>query len=190
MDLVSAVMAAFGLAVAAGLNAWIPVVLVGVAARWLPGGWIVLSPKFQFLSSDWFLLFAVVMLVIELLADKIPLVDHLNDLLQTVVRPVAGAVLFAVGAGVVHALDPRLALLLGFLTAGTVHGTKSLVRPMVTASTGGLGNPIVSLVEDVAAFVMTLLAILIPLALVAVFVLLALLAGRAVSRRPDTRPVP
>ncbi|MDZ4804083.1 MAG: DUF4126 domain-containing protein [Candidatus Eisenbacteria bacterium] len=170
MDLISALLGAFGLAVAAGLNAWIPVVLVGAAARWLPGGWIELSPQFAFLASDWFLIVASVMLVIELAADKIPLVDHANDIIQTVIRPLAGAVLFAAGSGVIDGLDSRLSLALGFLTAGSVHGAKSLFRPLVTATTGGVGNPIVSLIEDTLSLVATILAILIPLALIVLLI--------------------
>jgi len=187
MDLVNALLGAFGLAVAAGLNAWIPVVLVGAAARWLPGGWIELSPKFAFLSSDWFLVFAGVMLLIELAADKIPLVDHANDVIQSVVRPLAGAVLFAAGSGVIDGLDGRIALVLGFLTAGSIHGVKSAFRPLVTASTGGLGNPVVSLIEDVLSLVATMLAILIPLALIALFIGVPIWIGRWWTGRRRSR---
>ncbi|HEX7879154.1 MAG TPA: DUF4126 domain-containing protein [Candidatus Eisenbacteria bacterium] len=189
MDLVNALLGAFGLAVAAGLNAWIPVVLVGAAARWLPGGWLELSPKFAFLSSDWFLIFAGVMLLIELAADKIPVVDHVNDIIQSVVRPLAGAVLFAAGSGVIDGLDGRIALVLGFLTAGSIHGVKSAFRPLVTATTGGLGNPVVSFVEDVLSFLATLLAILIPLALIAFFVGVPILVVRWWGKRRARAPV-
>jgi hypothetical protein len=183
MDLVNALLGAFGLAVAAGLNAWIPVVMVGAAARWLPGGWIELSPKFAFLTSDWFLVFAGVMLLIEVAADKIPVVDHANDLIQTVVRPLAGAVLFAAGSGVIDGLDGRVALVLGFLTAGSIHGVKSTFRPLVTATTGGVGNPVVSFIEDALSFLASVLAILIPLALIAFFVGVPILVARWWSKR-------
>ena len=189
MDLVNALLGAFGLAVAAGLNAWIPVVLVGAAARWLPGGWIELSPKFAFLTSDWFLIFAGAMLLIEVAADKIPVVDHANDIIQTVVRPLAGAVLFAAGSGVIDGLDGRLALVLGFLTAGSIHGVKSAFRPLVTATTGGLGNPVVSFVEDALSFLATLLAILVPLALIAFFVGVPILVMRWWAKRRARTPI-
>ena len=189
MDLVNALLGAFGLAVAAGLNAWIPVVMLGAAARWLPGGWIELSPKFAFLTSDWFLIFAGVMLLIEVLADKIPVVDHANDVIQTVVRPLACAVLFAAGSGVIDGLDSRVALVLGFLTAGSVHGVKSTFRPLVTATTGGLGNPIVSFIEDALSFLATLLAILVPLALIAFFVGVPILVMRWWAKRRARTPI-
>jgi hypothetical protein len=110
-------------------------------------------------------------------------VDHANDIIQTVVRPLAGAVLFAAGSGVLDGLDGRLALVLGFLTAGSIHGVKSAFRPLVTATTGGLGNPVVSFVEDVLSFLATLLAILIRLALIAFFVGVPILIARWWSKR-------
>lgn len=178
MDLMTALLGGLGLAAAAGLNAYIPLLMISAAARYLPGGWFVLSPKFAFLSSDWFFYLVLVLLAIEILADKIPVVDHINDLIQTLIRPAAGAVLFAAGTGTITHLHPGLALALGFLAAGAVHGIKMSFRPLVTATTGGVGNAAVSTIEDVVSFVMSVVAILAPL-----LVLVALIGGPIVMVR-------
>jgi hypothetical protein len=79
------------------------------------------------------------------------------------VRPAAGALAFAASTGAVSGMDPALAVIAGLLVAGSVHATKAAARPVVTATTGGLGNPVVSTVEDVTATVVSFGAILLPL---------------------------
>jgi hypothetical protein len=116
-------------------------------------------------------------LIIEVLADKIPLVDHVNDLINSIIRPSAGAVLVMASTGSVEAINPVLAMVLGLLVAGSVHTVKASVRPTVTATTGGIGNPIVSAAEDGVAIGLTVIALLAP---VLILVLLALLAGLVV----------
>ena len=82
-----------GLAAAAGMNAYIPLLAIGVANRFapqvmqLPEGW-------AWLSNEWVLGIVAVLLVVEVVADKIPAVDTVNDVLQTVVRPTAGGLVF------------------------------------------------------------------------------------------------
>ena len=110
------------------------------------------------------------LLVIEITADKIPIVDSINDGIQTFVRPTAGAILFAASAGVITDIHPVLALVAGLLVAGSVHAAKATVRPAVTATTAGTGNWAVSTVEDVAATGISILAVLVPVAAVVVFV--------------------
>ena len=76
-----------------------------------------------------------------MLADKIPAVNHINDLIQTFVRPVAGAIAFAAGTNVINGINPVVALACGLLVAGSVHLAKSAaVRPFVTATTAGVGK--------------------------------------------------
>jgi hypothetical protein len=183
LETLNALVGAFGLAFAAGLNAYIPMFMIGMAARFLPGEWLVLSPPFRFLSEDWALITLGVLLLIEVLADKIPVVDHLNDLVGTLVRPVAGAILFAAGTGTVEHLDPRVAMALGFVSAGTVHGIKMAFRPLVTVSTAGAGNPVVSFIEDVVSFFLTLFALLLPLMVIVGVVVLPIVVFRWVARR-------
>ena len=99
-----------------------------------------------------------------MLADKVPIVNHINDLIQTVVRPAAGAVAFAASANVVTDMSPVLALAAGLLVAGTVHVAKAgVMRPIVTATTGGAANTPVSIAEDVTSTVLSVLSILMPI---------------------------
>jgi hypothetical protein len=104
------------------------------------------------------------LLLIEIFADKVPAVNHVNDILQTFVRPVAGAIAFAASAGVVSDVHPVLAMAAGLLVAGGVHTVKSAaVRPAVTLTTGGAGNVPVSILEDVVSTVVSFLSIVIPI---------------------------
>lgn len=154
---------AFGLAGSAGLNAYIPLLIVALAARFPLGDpFIRLAEPYNVLGSWWAIGILAVLLVIEVLVDKIPAVDTLNDIIQTVVRPAAGAILFAGSANVITDIHPVLALVAGLLVAGGVHAAKGTARPVVTATTAGTGNWVVSTLEDIVAVVMSLLAILLP----------------------------
>jgi Domain of unknown function (DUF4126) len=112
--------------------------------------------------------------IIEMLADKIPAVNHLNDLVQTLIRPAAGAIAFAASANVVTNVSPVLALACGLLVAGTVHVAKAgALRPMVTATTGGAGNIPVSIAEDVVSTILSFLAIALPIVVGTLLIILA-----------------
>lgn len=163
-EALSGLSAAFGLAGSAGLNAYIPLLLVALAARFpLNDPLIKLQPPYDLMGSWWVIGLLAVLLVVEIVADKIPAVDTINDGIQTFVRPAAGAILFAGSANVIGDIHPILALAAGLLVAGGVHATKMAARPVVTVSTAGIGNPIVSALEDIVAFVVSLLAILLPI---------------------------
>jgi hypothetical protein len=158
------VFSAFGLSASAGLNAYIPLLIVGLLARFTDA--IQLSKPWDTLTNPWVLLVLFVLLVIEVLADKIPAVNHLNDVIQTVIRPIAGAIVFAASAHVIANVAPVLAMICGLLVSGAVHGVKALaIRPAVTVTTGGTANPIVSTVEDIIATVLSIIAVLIPVVL-------------------------
>jgi len=117
-----------------------------------------------------------VLLVIEMTADKIPAVDTVNDAINTVIRPTAGAILFAASGNVISEMSPVLAMICGLLVAGAVHSVKTAVRPAITATTAGLGNPVVSVAEDVVSGVTTLTAVIVP-ALAAFLVLVLFVLG-------------
>ena len=164
IEAISGLSAAFGLAGSAGLNAYIPLLLVALAARFPMGDPLIkLQAPYDLMGSWWAIGLIAVLLVIEIVADKIPAVDTVNDGIQTFIRPAAGAVLFAGSANVITDIHPFLALGAGLLVAGGVHATKTAARPVVTVSTAGVGNPIVSTLEDITAFVVSLLAILLPI---------------------------
>lgn len=173
MDALFAIFSAFGLSASAGLNAYIPLLVIGVVAHYTDA--IKLTPPFDTLANPWILILLGILLIIEMLADKVPAVNHLNDLVQTFVRPVAGAIAFAAGTNVIHGINPVVALASGLLVAGGVHLAKSAaVRPVVTATTGGVANAPVSFAEDVASTAVSLAAVLMPV-LVVVLVAIVIL---------------
>jgi uncharacterized membrane protein len=162
MELLTGIFTAFGLSASAGLNAYIPLLLVGLLARYT--NLIHLNQPWDTLSNAWIILLLCVLVIIEMLADKLPAVNHINDAIQTLIRPAAGAIAFAASANVITDVHPVLALALGLLIAGTVHVTKSVaVRPAVTATTGGAGNIPVSIAEDVISTVVSFLSIVLPI---------------------------
>jgi fumarate reductase subunit D len=178
---VGSIISAFGLSAASGLNAYIPLLIVGLTARFT--NWITLAPPFDLLTNEWVLGALAVLLGIEFFADKIPIVDHANDMIQTFVRPAAGAILFASEAHVITQVHPVIALILGLLVAFGVHAAKATTRPIVTVATGGIGNPVVSTVEDVASVGMTFMALLAPVLLLLSFIALLLGGAMIWSRR-------
>ena len=162
MELLTGILSAFGLSASAGLNAYIPLLVIGVTAHFTD--LIKLSSPWDTLANPWILILLGVLVIVEMLADKIPAVNHINDLIQTIVRPAAGAIVFAASARVVSDIHPVLALGSGLLIAGSVHVVKAAaVRPAITATTGGTANIPVSIAEDILATVTSLLAVLIPI---------------------------
>lgn len=188
-EAISGLSAAFGLSGSAGLNAYIPLLLVALAARFPAGDPLVkLQAPYDVMGSWWAIGLIAVLLVIEIVADKIPAVDTVNDGIQTFIRPAAGAILFAGSANVITDIHPILALGAGLLVAGGVHATKTAARPVVTVSTAGVGNPIVSTLEDIVAFVVSLLAIILPI-IAAILMLVFLIAVITMVRRRRQRKV-
>lgn len=181
-EAISGLSAAFGLSGSAGLNAYIPLLVVALAARFpLSDPLVKLQAPYDLLSSWWAIGLIAVLLVVEIVADKIPAVDSVNDGIQTFVRPAAGAILFAGSAHVITDIHPILSLAAGLLLAGGVHATKAAARPMVTVSTAGVGNPIVSTLEDIVAVVVSVLAVVLPIiaaVLLLGFVVLIIVAVR------------
>jgi hypothetical protein len=169
MDVLS-VFTAFGLSASAGLNAYIPLLIIALVARFT--NLIQLNQPWDALTSWWVIGLLVVLSLIEFFADKIPAVNHVNDVIQTFVRPAAGAILFAASAKVITNVHPILALALGLLVSGSVHGVKSIaVRPAVTATTGGVGNVPVSIIEDLLSTILTIISLIVPVLIACLMVL-------------------
>ena len=175
------IFSAFGLSSAAGLNAYLPLLVVALTARFT--NLIQLNEPWDVLTSWWVIGVLAVLLLIEMTVDKVPAVDTANDVINTAIRPMAGAILFAASSGAVGEVHPVLAVICGLLVAGGVHAVKATARPAVTATTGGFGNWLVSLSEDVVAFVTTVMAILVPVLLVLLMVLFFLLLAWWWSKR-------
>lgn len=185
MELLLGVFSAFGLSASAGLNAYIPLLVVGVIAHYFPKT-LTLSQPYDLIANPWILILLGILVIIEMIADKVPAVNHINDLIQTVVRPAAGAISFAASAKVVTDIHPLLALSAGLLMAGSVHVVKAAaVRPAVTASTAGAGNIPVSIAEDMVSFVASVFAILLPIVMGSILIILLSLVLWWLWRRTD-----
>jgi hypothetical protein len=183
-----------GLAASAGLNAYIPLLTMGLLARFsdlidLPTGW-------QWLSNGWVIAILALLLAVEVVADKVPVVDHVNDIVQTVVRPTAGGLAFGAGSSseTVTVTDPGsffgshqwVPIAAGVVIAFTVHGVKAASRPVINATTAGVGAPVASTAEDFSSVVLSVLAILLPV-LVLVGLVVLIFAGIWVIRRRRQR---
>ncbi|ERG65552.1 hypothetical protein L332_14025 [Agrococcus pavilionensis RW1] len=191
-----------GLAAAAGMNAYIPLLVVGLADRLFPG-LLALPEGWAWLSSWWVIGIVAVLLVVEVVADKVPAVDSVNDVLQTLVRPAAGGLVFGSSstASTVAVTDPAeffasnqwVPIVVGAVIALAVHAGKATVRPAANAATAGAAAPVVSTVEDVGAIGLSLVAIVAPLLVVVALLALAAAGwwlGRTARRRrrPAERP--
>jgi hypothetical protein len=165
----AALLAAFGLSGAAGLNAWLPLLAAALADRL---DLVELAAPFDELASTGGLVVLAVLTAADFVGDKIPGVDHVLHVLGLAVAPVSGAALFAGQTGSETDLPTLVAIVLGGGTAGTVHALRASARPVSTAGTAGLGNPLLSLGEDVGALVVAVLALALPLLAVVLLVLL------------------
>ncbi len=184
-----------GLAASAGLNAYIPLLTMGLLARYteaidLPAGW-------SWITNGWTLLILALLLAIEVVADKVPVVDHVNDVVQTVVRPTAGGLAFGAGSTseTVTVSDPGaffgshqwVPIAAGVVIALCVHGVKAASRPVVNATTAGVGAPVASTAEDFSSVLLSVLAILLPVLVLVGLVVLVLAAAWVFRRRRERR---
>jgi hypothetical protein len=185
------VLTGFGLATAAGLNAYIPLLALGLLSRFtdlvtLPHGW-------AWLENGWVMTIVAALLVVEVVADKIPALDSINDAVQTFVRPTAGGIVFGSGTAAQTAAvtDPGafahtgqwIPVAIGVVTALVVSLTKSTVRPAANVATAGMAAPVLSTVEDIFSVGLVFAAILIPVLVLVAVVALVWAVMRIVRRR-------
>ncbi len=152
---------AFGLSASAGLNAYIPLLVVSLLAKFT--NLINLQEPWNLMTSWWVIGVLVVLTIVEILADLFPGVNHVNDVIQSFIRPTAGAIVFAATSSQVGEVSPVLGLIAGLLVSGGVHAVKALaVRPAVNMATGGLGNVPASIGEQATSTVVSVLSVIIP----------------------------
>jgi len=176
LTLVTNLLGAIGLGAASGLNAWIPLFGLGLAQRL---GAVTLSSQFDALGSTPVLVLLGALLVLDLVGDKIPAVDHVLHIVGFLIAPLSGAIVFAAQDNLLNSASPVLAVVAGMTLGGLVHSGRSAFRPAVTATTVGIGNPVVSTVEDIVSTTLTVLAILVPvLAFLAVIALVTVMVVR------------
>lgn len=171
MESLLGIFSAFGLSASAGLNAYIPLLVIALTARFTD--LITLGKPWDTLTSWWIIGLLIVLTIVEFLVDKFPVVNHVNDfIIQTFVRPTAGAIVFAASTSVITDISPILSLALGILVAGGVNAVKTVaVRPAVTATTGGAGNVPVSVAEDATSTTLSVLSIVAPIAVGSILIL-------------------
>jgi hypothetical protein len=186
---VASIFAAFGLSAAAGLNAWLPLfggaLLVRLDA-------VELAEPFDELSSTTGLVVLGILTLADFVGDKIPAVDHVLHAIGTVVAPLSGAALFTGQAGAETDFPTLVSVLLGAGTAETIHAGRAAIRPASTAGSAGMGNPVLSLLEDAGSAALTLAAFVIPVIAFAValglLVTIVLAWRRLRRRRAGPRP--
>ena len=179
---VIAALTGMGLSAAAGLNAYIPFLIVAFIARFTDV--INLPQSYAWIESNWAIGIGLVLLLAELVLDKIPAVDTVNDTIQTFIRPTMGCLIFA-ATNAAASLDEStwmqenswVGVVLGILVSGLVHTGKMAARPAINAGTLGTGAPVASVAEDGASIGLSLIAIFIPVLVVVALAALAWLIG-------------
>ncbi len=148
------------LAAAAGLNAFLPILGLALADRFT--NYVNLPQPYNIISSVGGIAILLALVTIDLIADKIPRIDHINDLINSPIRPAAGMFLMMAVVSDEGDIHEVVALFIGLGVAGAVHAYKSINRTRITVATNGLANPMVSFIEDGIAGVTTFLAIVFP----------------------------
>lgn len=193
-----------GLASAAGLNAYVPLLVIGLIARYTE--LIPLASAWAWIEHPLTLISLSVLLIVEFVADKVPALDSVNDVVQTFIRPTSGGITFGAGASAVSltevteisgeasgaAATPGGGIVWGAVIAGVIialffHVAKALARPVINILTLGIGAPVVSFLEDVASVFTALLAVLLPLLIVIVFPLMVVVGVWAVHKGRKVR---
>jgi hypothetical protein len=187
MDAITSLLSALGLSTAAGLNAYIPLLVVGLLSRYTE--LINLGKPFDALENPLVLLVIAVLALLDFIGDKIPAVDHTLHAVGLIVAPIAGAIVAMAASSDTGSVSPLLAAICGVILAGTTQTARASARPLATATTAGVANPVISFFEDVVSAALSFLAILVPVfafLLVILFAILMVLLFRRVfwRRRP------
>src|SRR5512146_1804067 len=173
---------ALGLSSTAGLRAYLPLLILGIASDIRGPDGVALLPvqdQFHVLGNPLVLGVLAILVVLEFLADKIPGVDHISDIVHTIIRPAAGALILAGSANTLSDESKIVAAVVGALVALATHFMKAGTRAAVTSTTAGVGNPFASLLEDILVVGVILLLVLAPIVGFIALVLLLILFFKA-----------
>ena len=160
MDVLATLGRTLGFSLAAGVNLYATVALVGLAARF---GWVALPEQFQVFNNPWVIGVAGVLYVVEFFADKIPWVDTMGDAVHTFVRPVGGALIAVAALGDASPTIEGLVALLGGAVAAGSHATKAGTRVAANASPEPFSNWALSIIEDIFVVGLGLVTLKFPL---------------------------
>jgi hypothetical protein len=175
---------ALGLSTASGFNAYVPLLVVGVLARF---GLIQLTAPYDLVAHPLVLVLLVVVGLLDFVADKVPVLDHLLHIPGLLIHPAAGVVLSLLATsdnGIVH---PAVFAVIGLFLSGGLHLGRTSVRAGSTATTGGLANPLVSFCEDCVSVVLAVLAVVAPILAAIFMVLVIALFVRFIRKRLRAR---
>ena len=188
MDAAAQYALAYSLTTTAGLRGVLSLALVSIAAHF---GVIHAPGQFAWLSSAPVMWILLAVAGVEMVSDKVPFVDHALHVLQIVVKPAAAAIIVG---GTVHPQSQQMLaflMIVGALNALGVHAGVMSVRAASTATTGGLGNPVVSTAEDGVAFAGGVLAFIVPVAVAIIALLFSVVLfrmGRKAYQRLRPKP--
>ncbi len=157
---IGSVLASFGLAGAAGLNAWLPLFASALLDRL---GVVDLGAPFDQLSTTTGLVVLGRLLVLDFVGDKVPALDHALHAAGTVIAPASGAALFTGQAGFETDIPTLVTVLAGGAVAELVHLARAALRAASSATTATLANPVLSLGEDATSGALTAIAFLAPI---------------------------
>ena len=194
MEILTSLGRTMGFSFAAGINLYATVAILGLASRY---GWVSLPPQYQVFDNPWIIGGALVLYVVEFVADKIPWVDSIWDAVHTVIRPVGGAAIAVATLGDNSPLAETVVAVLGGALAASTHFSKAGTRVMANASPEPFSNWALSLSEDAFVVGLGFLALKYPAAaaivvIVCLAIIIALSAWiiRAIRRRFFRRPQP
>ena len=182
MELLTTLGRTLGFSLAAGVNLYATVAMLGLASHY---GWVQLPDQFKVFDNPWIIGIAAALYLVEFVADKIPWVDSLWDSIHTVIRPIGGALIAVASLGHASPLVSALIALLGATVAAGGHATKAGARVAINTSPEPFTNWIASLLEDVFVVGLSFLTLKFPiLALVvsALILVAIVLAARSIWR--------
>lgn len=188
MELLATLGRTMGFSLAAGVNLYATVAILGLAQRF---GWVALPEQFKVFDHNWVIATAGVLYVVEFVADKVPWIDSIWDSIHTVIRPIGGALIAVASLGEASPVVTGLIALMGGSIAAASHATKAGTRVAANTSPEPFSNWFLSVIED--AFVIGLSFITLKFPLIAlgvsiVIVILIVLTARSIwnwlTRRP------
>ncbi len=177
METIIALASSLGLATATGLNAYLPLLTVSVLSRL---GLIQLSEPFDLLAHPITMIVLVALAIIDFIGDKVPAVDSVLHIIGLVISPIAGAIVALAAAQDIVAIHPAVVAVAAIIAAAGTQSARASIRPAVTAATGGTANSFLSFFEDALSFVLSLLAIFLPILGLIIALVLAFVAYRFV----------
>ncbi len=170
MGPIGSFLSAFGLSTAAGLNAYVPLLVVGILSQL---GYVQLNEPYNLIASPIVLIVVGVLALLDFVGDKVPAVDHFLHAAGLVIHPIAGALLFIAANSSTGSVHPVIAAICGLVLAGATHGVRAAIRPVATTATAGTANPVLSFAEDTTSLILSVLAVILP---VVAFVCVLILA--------------